>query len=94
LLHSAILASVKALKRAGNRPIKAWFKRASALFFDPDALLLTGLRNFSTANDNGGGNAATHLVATRWHTWSHSTCNTTATQNHSRFIAANIGKSR
>ena len=35
--------------------------------FDPDALLLTGLRNFSTANDNGDGNAPAHLVAQQSH---------------------------
>jgi hypothetical protein len=32
--------SVKALKRAGNCPLKEWFESALALFLDPDALLL------------------------------------------------------
>ena len=32
-------------------------------FSDPDALLLTGLRNFSIANDNGDGDVTTHLAA-------------------------------
>ena len=40
------------------------------------------MKDFSTADGTGDGNAATHLVATHWHTRSHSTCNTTATQKH------------
>lgn len=55
--------------------------RHKIYLFDPDALP-NGVERFSTADDTGGGNTATHLVATHWRTWSHTTCNATVTQKH------------
>jgi len=55
------------------------------------------MEDFCTADGTGDGNAAAHLVATPWHTWSHSTCNAPATfiqPFFSRQLSANRGKSR
>jgi hypothetical protein len=67
-------------------------------FLDPDALLLWGMKDFCTADGTGDGNAAAHLVATHWHTRSHSPShrhgNAKTASSSSRFVAASIGKSR